>query len=175
MAATTDCNTPCGGNAAEYCGGGNRLDLYSGPATTPTSNPTSAPTSIGPGSATGLPAGWKYGGCFVDNLDGRILSVQQPDNQQLTIESCVNACIGAGYTVAGMEYSIQCFCGNEIINGGVLATQQTDCNANCGGSAAEQCGAGNRMSIYYTGTLVLKGPPTAKQTVGSWTYSGCIS
>jgi hypothetical protein len=181
LATTTDCGTLCDGNSSEYCGGGNRLDLYSGAATTPTGgNPSTtaaSPTSIGTGSATGLPTGWKYGGCFVDNLNGRILSVQQPDNAALTVESCVNTCAGAGYSVAGMEYSVQCFCGNAIINGGALATQQTDCSSACGGNSAEKCGAGNRMSIYNTGTLQTVGPPTTAKTglPGSWQYSGCIS
>lgn len=32
---------------------------------------------------------------------------QQSDNQQMTVESCVQTCSGLGYSVAGMEYSVQ--------------------------------------------------------------------
>ena len=55
------------------------------------------------------------------------MTYQDPDNAQLTIESCVNTCIGLGYPVAGMEYHTQCFCSNAIIEGGSLGAD-TDCN-----------------------------------------------
>jgi hypothetical protein len=34
---------------------------------------------------------------------------QQADNQQLTVESCVQTCTGLGYSVAGIEYGVQWF------------------------------------------------------------------
>jgi len=170
----------CDGNNLEYCGGPNRLDMYTGAATTPTTTAgggggMTTPVSVtGTGGATGIPASWKYDGCYVDNLDGRILLNQQPDNQALTAESCVNTCIGLGYTIAGMEYGVQCFCDNAIHNGGALATNQADCSTPCPGNAAEMCGAGNRMNVYNTGTLQTFGMP-GEQTGGiqGWTYRGC--
>ena len=176
----SECNMLCNGNSSEYCGAGNRLDLYkltAAPSQTSSGGGSPSSTSSSTSSATGLPSGWKYDGCYVDNLNGRILSVQQPDNAALTAESCVSACAGAGYTVAGMEYAVQCFCGDAIINGGVLAAAQTDCSSPCGGNSAEMCGAGNRMSIYNTGTLQTYGIPAVQTSglPGSWQYSGCIS
>ena len=158
-----------------------RLDLYkygAGTGTTPTStSTTNTPTSTGAGSATGLPTGWAYKGCYVDNANGRILNTQKPDSQTLTIESCVAACVASGYKVAGMEYSTQCFCGNSITNGGVLANADTDCNTACSGNNKEECGGGNRMSIYARGTLAVSSPPAAQKSglPGSWTYKGCIT
>ena len=159
-----------------------RLDMYKyggGTGTTPTSttSTTNTPTSTGTGSATGLPSGWDYKGCYVDNANGRILNTQKPDSQTLTIESCVAACVASGYKVAGMEYSTQCFCGNSITNGGVLANAETDCNTACSGNNKEQCGGGNRMSIYARGTLATSPPPAAQKSglPGSWTYKGCIT
>jgi hypothetical protein len=67
-------------------------------------------TTVAVTSGTGFPAGWANYGCYVDGVDGRILNNQQPDNQALTQQSCVKACAAAGYTIAGMEYSVQCFC-----------------------------------------------------------------
>ena len=126
-----------------------------------------------------LPSGWSPDGCYVDNVSGRILSYQFPDNQALTVESCIASCSGAGkgYTVAGMEYGVQCFCDTAIINGGKPAAAQTDCNVACGGNSAEQCGGGNRMNIYSTGTLQTRGPPGPQKTglPGSWAYKGCIT
>ncbi|CAF9930825.1 MAG: hypothetical protein HETSPECPRED_007720 [Heterodermia speciosa] len=149
-----------------------------GTGTTPTSSSsTNTPTSTGTGSATSLPSGWAYKGCYVDNANGRILNTQKPDSQTLTIESCVAACVASGYKVAGMEYSTQCFCGNSITNGGVLANAETDCNTACAGNNKEQCGGGNRMSIYARGDLAVSAPPAAQKAglPGSWTYKGCIT
>jgi hypothetical protein len=133
-------------------------------------------TATGTGSAVALPSGWSYKGCYIDNADGRIFGHQQPDNATLTIESCVSTCIGLGYTVAGMEYSVQCFCDDYIMNGGALTTD-SDCSMACGGDASEDCGAGNRLSVYATGNLTVYQPPAAQNTSlpGSWAYQGCYT
>jgi WSC domain len=78
--------------------------------TIPTTSSTSTSSvSISTPFITGIPAGWSYDGCWVDGLNGRILNDQLPDNDALTTESCVQSCAAAGYTIAGSEYSIQCF------------------------------------------------------------------
>jgi hypothetical protein len=142
----TGCNMLCNGNSSEYCGGPNRLDMYSfnGGATTTTSatsstsaTTTTSATVTGTGTASGLPTGWAYKGCYVDGVNGRILNIQNPDSATLTIESCVQTCVGLGYTVAGMEYSQQCFCGNYLVNGGALASADTECSMPCSGNANE--------------------------------------
>ena len=176
------CNMLCNGNQTEYCGGPNRLDLYKKGATatsaagttTAAATSSAAPTS----AATGLPTGWSYQGCWIDNANGgRILINQQADNPQLTVESCVAACKGAGYTIAGAEYSTQCFCGNNIINGGAKATSEADCGMTCGGNANEKCGGPNRMSIYATGTVTVLAPPKPQSSglPTGWNYAGCIT
>ena len=109
--AASGCTMACKGNATEYCGGGNRLNVYQfgnvggSASTTSSSKPsssTSTPTT--PNSPTGLPSGWSYKGCYVDNANGRILINGQPNDPQLTVQKCVSACVTAGYSVAGMEY-----------------------------------------------------------------------
>lgn len=193
LAATTDCNMVCDGNAYEYCGAGNRLDVYrkngtSGMTTTSSATAT-ATTGVGravassssivvPSSAaTGLPTGWNYAGCYIDNANGgRVLRNGQPDSDTLTIESCVNTCAGLGYTVAGAEYSTQCYCDNALYNGAALTTD-TDCNMPCSGDSDEECGAGNRLSVYNTGTLKSYGVPAVQTTdlPGHWNYTGCYT
>jgi hypothetical protein len=183
-ASSTDCNMPCNGNTAYMCGGPNRINLYkangaaissttssSGTATGTSTSSSSAPT------VTGLPTGWTYKGCWLDQQFGRILGNQQPDSNTETIESCVSACLAAGYSIAGMEYHTQCFCGNAMINQAVLATAETDCNTPCGGNANEICGGGNRMSIYSNQTTLAVTPvPKVQKTglPGSWNYTGCL-
>lgn len=132
-------------------------------------------TTSASATASGLPSGWAYKGCYIDNAHGRVMPFQLPDNSSLTVESCVQSCYGQGYSVAGMEYSTQCFCGNAIYSGGTLASSDTDCNMPCGGNAKEMCGAGNRLSVYSNGTITTYQPAVAQTSdlPGSWTYDGC--
>jgi hypothetical protein len=166
------------GDASEICGAGNRLSVYqlgavAGVAAAP-NDPISTPTPATPTPA--LPNGWSYEGCWVDGVDGRILSYQENNNQALTIESCVDLCLGLGYTIAGLEWSVQCFCGNGVVNGGVLATLQSDCDMPCGSDENEVCGAGQRMSIYSEGPPTIVAPPAPQTTglPGAWEYQGCL-
>lgn len=178
----------CSGDASQICGGPNRLNVFSynaGSATTTTTPPTvpettsatssstATPTSSGTSSA--LPSDWTYRGCYIDGAYGRILT-QQSDSSTLTIESCVQTCKGLGLGVAGTQYSTQCFCGSSIINGGVLAASDSQCNMKCGGDSSEICGAGNRMSVYATGNFSTYSKPTVQNSSlpGNWQYQGCL-
>lgn len=113
---------------------------------------------------------------YIDSTNGRIL-IQQAGSSTLTIESCVQTCIGLGYSVAGVEYSTQCFCGDYIFNGGSLASEDSDCDMTCGGNSTEICGGPNRMSIYANGTLTTYAAPTIQNTSlpGEWQYQGCLT
>jgi hypothetical protein len=169
------CNMPCNGNSLETCGGPNRLNLFMATNTTSPSPTSSAPAATGTAGNSTLPAGWSYHGCYIDGANGRDMNYQLPDNSTLTIESCVQTCIGLGYSVAGAEYSTQCFCDNFIRNGATLAAN-TDCSMTCSGNSSEFCGAGNRLSIYSNATLQVYQPPTVQTTglPGNWTYQGCL-
>lgn len=81
--------------------------------TTPTTS-AQASTSSAPPAATGLPQGFEYKGCYVDGPGYRILNNQQPDDQQMTVASCTKKCADAGFEIAAMEYSYQCFCDNFV-------------------------------------------------------------
>ncbi|USP76719.1 uncharacterized protein yc1106_03993 [Curvularia clavata] len=202
----TGCNMACNGNQTEMCGGPDRLTFWkfytgteasssstavssapasSAPAssaaassaagTTSTSATSSSASSAAP-TATGLPAGFSYKGCYVDGPGYRILNNQQPDDQTMTVESCTKKCAQAGYTIAAMEYSYQCFCDNVIRMGGKLAQSESECNTKCAGNQAQTCGGGNRMSIYSSQDPVkVLQPPKPVQTVDGWTYQGCIT
>ncbi|KAL5480284.1 hypothetical protein ACEPAI_1554 [Sanghuangporus weigelae] len=184
--ASSGCNMVCQGNSSTFCGGADRLNLYNFTGTI-TGPPTVNPPAGGGGGApnpdvhpvlTGLPAPWNYSGCYVDNAHGRILGTQQPDNSALTVESCVDFCQSQNFTLAGMEFGVQCFCDNNVINGGVLAAEDTDCNMACGGGSTEACGGPNRMSIYSTSSNVTLLPVPVPQNTnlpGNWKYVGCLA
>ncbi len=57
-AAETDCNTACGGNSAEICGGGNRMSIYS-------NQTTLVVTPIPHVQVADLPGSWNYSGCLM--------------------------------------------------------------------------------------------------------------
>ncbi|KAH6711606.1 hypothetical protein BKA61DRAFT_554745 [Leptodontidium sp. MPI-SDFR-AT-0119] len=192
VAPATDCSFTCGGDAYEYCGAGNRLTVYvlNGTALPSSSSVSSSSTKLSTGvsstvslsssstapASTGFPTGWTSQGCWVDGLTGRILTKQQPDNAQNTLESCVQTCAGLGYTIAGAEYGTECYCDNFVYNGGALAAAQTDCNIPCPGKSSEMCGAGGRISMYSKGSPTVYAAP-APQKVGlptGWGYAGCI-
>lgn len=169
----------CNGNSSEYCGGPNRLDMYHfGSGTLPPSSTTSSPVSSRSAAPSGLPSGWNYAGCYSEGPQGRAIAAnQQADNQQLTIESCIAACSAAGYTVAGMEYSAQCFCDNYISNGGALASADSQCAMTCSGNTNEICGGPGLLSVYSTKIPVqVYAAPTVQTSnlPGSWKYQGCL-
>ncbi|KJK78891.1 hypothetical protein H634G_05705 [Metarhizium anisopliae BRIP 53293] len=177
-APAADCSNACSGSSCELCGGGQRLSVYTlggggvDPGTSSSVSDVLA-TSTGAPAATGLPTGWSAYGCWVDGVNGRILNKQLPDDPNLTLESCAKACSDQGFTIAGAEYSRQCFCGNSIVNGGVKAKSDTECNTACGGNSNQVCGGGGRMSILSMGEPQVVAPPAAIPTVGQWEYQGC--
>ncbi|PVH95878.1 copper radical oxidase [Periconia macrospinosa] len=191
----TGCNMPCNGNAQEMCGGPDRLNMYQyGDGATSTQAPSATATATATNGATSqtqsvpsstssslptttaLPAGWEYKGCWVDNANGRIMNHQQPDDSKMTLESCITACAQQGYTVAGMQYSVQCFC-DDYLSRGATNTTDSECNMNCGGNANEKCGAGNRDSVYSSNpgpvTVHPIPMPQTGNLTGSFKYQGC--
>jgi hypothetical protein len=179
------CNMACNGNAAEMCGGSNRMNFFAAAGVTVTtattstgsSTATSASSTTAASGPTSLPNGWASQGCWVDNAHGRIMANQQTDSNTLTIESCVAICSGLNYTVAGMEYSTQCFCDNHLIN---AATQAAigDCAMTCSGNTNEKCGGPDRMTVYSTGGAPAVLPVAVIQKTGlpgTWQYQGCIA
>ncbi|UNI14601.1 (Methyl)glyoxal oxidase [Purpureocillium takamizusanense] len=172
----SECNMICSGFSCEYCGASSRLSVYTlGGGVDPSSTTSGIPssTTTGDPQQTGLPEGWQPYGCWVDGVNGRILNYQAPDNPDLTLQSCAKTCADQGYTIAGAEYHTQCFCGKQIVNGGVKATSDTECNTPCGGDSSQNCGGPGRMSIISRGPPQVLQPPAPIPNVGNWTYKGC--
>lgn len=104
------CNMVCTGNAKEYCGGPDRLDLYSLNGTavisapTGTSPPATPTSSAGPITVTNL-LGYTYLGCYSEAtneraLNGYLLPIPAANT---SVETCAAAC--SQYTYFGVEYS----------------------------------------------------------------------
>ena len=94
-----------------------------------------------------------------------------------TIESCTAACFNAGYTLAGAEYSAECWCSTSIGGLGAPATA-SDCNMLCTGNSSEYCGGPNRLNLYNYSTVVVPPPPSGPiivPSVGLWKSLGCYT
>lgn len=166
------CNMPCAGNSTQICGGPNGINILN--STTPVGPGTGGPVQ-GVNETAILP--FKYQGCYTDNsASGRALMNQRPDDSNMTVESCISACSARGYTIAGMEYSQQCFCDNYIRYSPTLLADGK-CSMPCAGNSGEKCGAGNIISVYSNGTMIDYQPATTQTTdlPGSWKYKGCLS
>ncbi|KAL0947951.1 hypothetical protein HGRIS_010580 [Hohenbuehelia grisea] len=179
-----DCNMVCAGNSSEFCGGPARLNVYNYTGTDLPPITVNPPGGGGGGGnnapvfpvTSGLPGTWNYSACYVDNAQGRIFGFAADPSPNMTVESCVSTCQGLNFTVAGLEFTIECYCGNNLINGAVTAADST-CNMPCGGNATEACGGPNRLSVYSSSKNVTALPvPVVKNTSlpGSWQYKGCL-
>ncbi|KAH8908759.1 hypothetical protein BR93DRAFT_502707 [Coniochaeta sp. PMI_546] len=149
-APLSDCNMVCTGNPLEYCGAGNRLELYinNSTGTATTSSTAATATATGPTqpatvSASGTTWAWKN--CYTEATTGRALSSTSYAADTVTLESCATFC--SAYSYFGTEYGRECYCGNSFAAGSVVAAA-TDCSFKCAGNANEYCGAGSRLSVY---------------------------
>ena len=178
-----ECTMTCSGAPKETCGGPDRLNVYSyaGSITSAPPPPTGGgggptPTTTIP-IPTSIPTGWKYQGCYHDNIGyGRVMANGQPDNPNMSVESCIAVCINKGYTVAGMEYSSQCFCDDYLRDNTTRTDSDTACAMRCSGDSGEICGGPNLLSVYSKGDLrVLPVPKVQTENLpGSWKYKGCL-
>jgi hypothetical protein len=114
-----------------------------------------------------------FAGCYTDSSI-RTLSTLIYDSTSNTIEMCTAACSKAGYSIAGMEFGSQCYCGNNL---GSYTQKALDlgCSTPCPGNSTESCGAPNRLSVYSNGLAVQAAAPSNPEVVGNYYFSGCHS
>ncbi|KAH7025074.1 uncharacterized protein B0I36DRAFT_353239 [Microdochium trichocladiopsis] len=168
---TTSATTTSSGMVTSTFGSSSTSTITS-TSTTSTSS-SSSPTSSTP---PGFPAGWSYFGCWQDGPGPRILpQYQAPDNANLTRESCANLCDSMGYNISGTEYFRQCFCSNDIYNGGKESPDDSGCQTPCSGNTTEMCGGSGYLTIYSDGTPEVFQPPAVQLggLNGTWQYQGC--
>jgi hypothetical protein len=171
------CSVPCN-DATQTCGNGNAIQIYAIPPglvntvpATSTATPTASPTA-------GLPRqsrnGGKYLGCYKDDVNQRALPVRLQDVG--TVEACITQCQSAGYSLAGLEYYYQCFCGNSGTNG-QPRIDDGQCNTPCNDDKSETCGGSNALQLYSVPQSA--GSPTIPTTVttssGSGSFQGCYN
>ena len=121
----------CKGNAGEICGGGNGLTVYQ--------------NFHHPSYPLHSYKSWTYDNCYVDCIWDRVLPVTMYVQGPMTIKHCLDACDGAGYEYAGVEYGQECYCGRKAPT---EVANDDRCNMACTGDATEICGAGSKETCF---------------------------
>ncbi|KAF8154337.1 hypothetical protein K438DRAFT_1777969 [Mycena galopus ATCC 62051] len=118
-----ECDMPCAGNASEFCGGPDALNLYQFADTPFTTGPPSFVFSevlIPHGPRVPIPA------------------------EQMTVEKCLDGCEAAGYNAAGLQDGQNCHCNLVDASGdgpnAWESTPNTECFEPCLANATEVCG-----------------------------------
>jgi len=127
--AESNCNMACSGNSAETCGGPYANSVY-----------------------TAIKS--RYIGCYNDNTPrdlNHLLwdATVNPSSFVITIEHCMDGCKALGYQYAGLQYGLQCFCGNSYGSYGLAPAGY--CNYPCKDDTSETCGNGWTNQVYNSG------------------------
>ncbi|KAK4239580.1 hypothetical protein C8A03DRAFT_42811 [Achaetomium macrosporum] len=137
-AFSTDCTMPCAGDPTTTCGGPNRLSLFGTSEEPPTVTPYPHP------EVTTM----QYEGCWTEVSGVRALSGASAFSASvMTVDGCGSYCLNSGFTWFGLEYSAECYCGNEL-DGNSTAAVETECNMACTGDLNILCGGSDRLSVY---------------------------
>jgi hypothetical protein len=131
-------------------------------------------STSGLASAT-LTPGWTPLGCANDTVTSRALGGATYSNATgMTIESCQAYCNSVGYSLAGLEYASECYCGGVLGFGSF--TGFTGCTMLCSGNKSEICGGSTRLSVYNnTAFIAPKIVRSLAGTVGTYKYQGCYT
>ncbi|PPQ98361.1 hypothetical protein CVT26_013617 [Gymnopilus dilepis] len=140
------CDFPCGGDDTLTCGGASLISVFQN-------------TNEG---VLPLPANkdhvgdFTFDGCFTDVVDGNPRTLSEPFNNidgGVTVESCTATCAANGFTIAGLEFGQECWCGNEFsLPAANITAAPGDCSRACEADPTELCGAAFRLSVYIDST-----------------------
>ncbi|KAJ7227573.1 hypothetical protein C8J57DRAFT_1093042, partial [Mycena rebaudengoi] len=136
----SDCDKPCAGDPTIPCGAGWRMQVYNTTLTPP---------------AKIAPSGWKpYGttGCSQDSAS-RVFANSVSAGDTLasinTPAACMAYCAKLSYSMSGVDYGSECYCGNAWKNGTPPPDiSSSSCNMRCSGAPGTRCGGSWAIQIY---------------------------
>lgn len=127
------------GDSSQTCGGGNLIGVY---------------------KLASSSSGWTNVGCFADQDPRTLSGASFTDSNGMTPAACQAKC--SGYTYAGVEFGVECYCGNDF----TTKTPSASCNVPCAGDNSQMCGGPWAVSVFQNGggssgaTTTLSPPPT---------------
>ncbi|CAM9364819.1 unnamed protein product, partial [Sphacelaria rigidula] len=96
-------------------------------------------------------------GCFNDALPRAMDATPKYTSVDLTRAMCQERCEEAGTEYYGLEYGVECWCGDEYDRHGEVIYSRTgnliddSCEERpCGGNSLEQCGGDWQLAVYRT-------------------------
>ncbi|KAI9158687.1 WSC domain-containing protein [Paramyrothecium foliicola] len=164
-----DCNMACGGDASQYCGAGNRLELYSTTAAVTISSTSTSATPVPTPVHRDVVGKYNFVGCWKEAVGGRALTGPSTASADMTNEQCATFC--SSFKYFGTEYASECYCGDYLATSSESAPLE-DCSMTCSGDASEFCGAGNRLELYMDPNAT-GGPPEQPAAAGDFVWLGC--
>lgn len=152
----TGCTLSCVGDSSARCGGSSRMDVYRQPNYV-------MPRLVNPSNVNGRLATPQ--GCYIDSATARILKAHKYTNDSMTVEMCHDRCQSMSYSLFGVEYGRECYCGNSLTDTAVQAPELYECKRSfCPGDKTEFCGAGSRLLLYSIQPAVT--PTFVKRSIG---------
>ncbi|KAF5304046.1 hypothetical protein FQA39_LY01831 [Lamprigera yunnana] len=90
-------------------------------------------------------------GCFKDEKSFRLLSGYYGNYKNTNSpDFCIQLCLQSGFLYAGVQYSTECFCGNEEPSA-TARLPDSSCNMKCPADPHLACGGYYTVNIYQTG------------------------
>ncbi|KAI1869874.1 uncharacterized protein JN550_005464 [Neoarthrinium moseri] len=116
--------------------------------------------------------GLKYMGCAIE-IPGRVLTGPSFSDDSMTIEACSQYCTNNFFTLSGVEYGRECYCGKYIAPPALLPGTPSQCDMTCKNNKAiskQRCGGYGRMAVFNNTNYA--GPGSMKN-YNSWSYDSC--
>ncbi|XP_062552577.1 xylosyltransferase oxt [Armigeres subalbatus] len=90
-------------------------------------------------------------GCFQDEKNFRLLSGYYTNfKTNNSPRQCIQLCLQSGFLYAGVQYSSECFCGDELPKASAKLPDSS-CNMKCSGDPKQACGGYFTANVYETG------------------------
>ena len=94
-------------------------------------------------------------GCYAEGTSGRALTgAVTISGTNMTVPFCISFCQAAtvaGFKYAGIEYGVECYCGEKIENGAVKLGKGIGCDMTCPGDKLTYCGGAVSLNVYSRG------------------------
>lgn len=111
-------------------------------------------------AAPEVPDGWNKVGCILEPSDSRALTAATTASPLMSPTYCMAYCASQSFSIAGVEYSDECYCGNSL-TGTSLTDVLSDgtCDMPCAGQLYGKgfCGGASRLTVYQ---YIESGNPT---------------
>lgn len=101
-----------------------------------------------------LPTGWSARGCLTDAPPPSRALEHSHTDAALTPAACIKSCAASGYTLAGTQFSKECWCGGALntTGGAGQAAVASSCDMPCAGDASQSCGGNYHLNLYALGS-----------------------